>query len=75
MGKLIKLEDHIYPWKEAFAVDGEASALQLYVNEYTGEAEIVQSNDDGEVMRTVLTPANAALLREAIKIKEGKTAK
>jgi len=64
MGNLIKLDDYKYPWKEAFALDGPNSTLQVYVNERTGEAEIVQMNDDGEAIRTPLSTEDFYQLSE-----------
>lgn len=55
MGKLIRMEDFKYTWKEVFSCDGSTSTLQVYVDGSTGEAEIVQSNDDGECIRTPLS--------------------
>ncbi len=66
MGELIKLDDFRYPWKEVMTLDSESSTLQVYVNESTGEAEIVQMNDDGEAIRTQLTAVDAQLLAAAL---------
>ena len=60
MGDLIKLEDYKFPWREVFASDGPASTLQIYVNDHTGEAEIVQMNDDDMSIRTCVDAEDAA---------------
>lgn len=66
MGDLIRLKDYRYPWREVITVDGNASTLQVYKNTQSGEVDVVQMNDDGETIRTVLTPADAELLHEAL---------
>ena len=62
MGELINLENYRYPWREVFSCDGPASCVQVYVNDLTGEAEVVQSNDDGEVIRTPLQPLDVTMM-------------
>lgn len=42
-------------WREVFSTDSPNSTLQIYVNNRTGEAEIVQQNDDNETIRTPLS--------------------
>lgn len=75
MGTLIRIADHIYPWKLAFASDAEHSTLQVYVNDRTGEIEIVQMNDEGEAIRTCLSVIDSANLSEAVLRAQQKTAK
>ena len=67
MGTLIRLDDYKYPWKEVFSLDGAASTLQVYVNEQTGEAEVVQMNDDGEAIRTEVPAADVDTLVMVLK--------
>jgi len=56
MGKVIQLRDYTAPeWKEVFSADSESSTLQAFVNTKTGEAEIVQMNNDNEAIRTYLS--------------------
>jgi len=66
VGKLIRLDSHRYPWREAMTVDGSASTLQVYVNARTGELEFVQSNDDAEVIRTVISSSDVDQLQRII---------
>lgn len=54
VGDVIRLEDYKYPWHEVLSVDGPSSTLHVYVDDRTGDVEIVQMNDDGESIRTVL---------------------
>ena len=42
------------PWREAFSSDGGSSTLQVYVNDTTGQCEVVQTNDEGEAIRTMV---------------------
>lgn len=72
MGELIKLSDYVNPWKEVLTIDGECSTLQIYVNQLTGEAEVVQMNDDGETIRTLLNKVDALLLAGTLAYKERK---
>jgi len=59
MGKLLKLEDYRYTWKQVFAHDGEYTTMQTYVDSATNAIEIVQFNDDGEAVRTYLSGTDA----------------
>lgn len=68
MGKLIRLADHIYNWRQVYAHDGEQTTLQVYVNEGTGELEIVQMNDEGEAVRTCLSTVDSVGLVESLKM-------
>lgn len=43
-----------YPWHEVYTIDDAHSALQIYVNEQSGDVEIVQADDDGKIVRTTL---------------------
>lgn len=73
MGKLIHLDERRDSWKEVLTLDSRSSSLQVYVNQQTGETELVQSNDDGEALRAVLTQEDAALLSAALALKAKKT--
>lgn len=70
MGEVIKFESFKFPWREVLTLDSESSTLQVYVNDQTGEAEIVQMNDDDDAIRTQLTRVDAALLVAALSPKE-----
>jgi len=72
MGKLIRLADHIYPWKQLYVHDGEHSTLQVYVNESSGELEIVQLNDDNKAIRTCMSREDAAHLIDVLVQHNGK---
>ena len=61
MGVVIRLDDYRYPWKEVFSFDADSSTLQVYVNERSGAAEVVQSNDAGEVIRTPMSAIDATI--------------
>ena len=74
MGEVINLEDYKYPWKEVLTLDSDASTLQVYFNEYTNQAEIVQMNDDGDTIRNVLNQEDAVLLSAAL-VQKAKKAK
>lgn len=63
---VIKISDYQHPWKEVFTVDCQSSTLQVYVNERTGECEIVQMNDDGDAIRTQLSTADAYIFSEIL---------
>jgi hypothetical protein len=63
---VVKISDYQHPWKEVFTADCTSSTLQIYVNERTGECEIVQMNDEGEAIRTQLTNADRSLLAEVL---------
>ena len=73
MGKVIRLDDFRFPWKEVMTVDSDSTTLQVYVNERTGEAEVVQMNDEGEVIRTPLAPVDAQLLSAALGARQRST--
>ena len=66
MGQVIDIDAYRYPWHEVFTADGPASTLQVYVNVRTGEVEVVQMNDDGEVIRTPIDSINAAIMSAAL---------
>jgi len=66
MGDLIRLSDHLNPWREVLTLDGIASTLQIYVNNVTGEIDIVQMNDECEAIRTVISAKDAQALVKAI---------
>ena len=53
-------------WKEVITLDSESTSMQVYVNDQTGEAEIVQMNDDGDAIRTTLGSTDAQLLASAL---------
>ena len=56
MGTLTNLCDYKKDeWREVFATDGTNSTLQVFANTKTGEAEIVQMDDEGDAIRTTLT--------------------
>lgn len=55
---VIQLADYRFggdDWKEVYSTDGQNSTLQVFVNKKTGEAEVVQMNDDNEAIRTYLS--------------------
>lgn len=67
MGKLIYLDDHRFPrWREVLSADSASSRLQAFVNDSTGEVEVIQANLEGEAITTVLSAASAARLVEAL---------
>jgi len=67
MGKLIYLDDHRRPpYKEVLSVTRGLSHLQAFVNTATGELEIVQSNDEGEAITTLLTADDLTNLLSAL---------
>lgn len=70
MGDVIKLDSFKQPWREVLALDSESSSLQVYVNDRTGDVEIVQMNDDGKAIRTQLSRADVALLYTALTTRE-----
>ena len=67
MGQLIRLSDHFANWKQVFSHDGENATVQVYVNDATGEVEIVQMNDEGESWRTCLSTVDSVALVESLK--------
>jgi hypothetical protein len=66
MGKVIHLDERRKDWVEIFSTDGPSSMLQVYVNKRTGEAEVVQMNDDNEAIRTPLCYDDALMLSTSI---------
>lgn len=66
MGKLIKLGDYMYKWKQIASFDGSNSTLQIYMNTSSGEIEIVQMNDEGEAIRTCLSTVDSVSLSKLI---------
>lgn len=66
MGEVIRFSDHLYKWKQVFAIDAENATLQVYVNEGTGEVEVVQMNDDGKSIRTCLSTVDSVSLSESL---------
>ena len=67
MSNVIQLSDYRDDgWKEVFTTDGPSSTLQVYLNGKTGEAEVVQQNDDNETIRTPLSAIDAQLLVNAL---------
>jgi len=66
MGTVINLRDYKDDWKEVFTTDGPNTTLQVYVNTRTGEAEIVQMNDEGEAIRTTLDYDAALVLSTSV---------
>jgi hypothetical protein len=72
LDNVINMHDFCNPWKEVLTIDNECSMLQVYLNERTGEVEIVQMNDNCEVIRTQLSSTDALLLSSAISMKRQK---
>jgi len=66
MGKLIYLDDYRSPYREVLSVDNVSSSLQAFVNDATGEVEVVQANAEGEAITTVLTAGDLARMLSAI---------
>lgn len=75
MGEVIKLSDFRDKWQEVLTIDDDSSTLQVYINRGTGEAEIVQMNDDGEAIRTQLDAVDASLLGVALAMKKNRRTK
>lgn len=69
MDNVISISAYTNPWKEVFSIDSESSTLQIYVNERTGEAEVVQMNDDGAAIRTQLSSVDFSLLMDVMNSK------
>lgn len=53
-------------WRSVFAVDGESSTMYVYVNDISGEVEVVQMNDEGEAIRTTLDATDSAMFKAAL---------
>jgi hypothetical protein len=66
MGKLIYLDDYRFSYREVLSVDHGSSSLQAFVNDATGEVEVVQANAEGEAITTVLTAADLARMLTAL---------
>lgn len=64
MGEVINIRPS--EWDEAFAIDGPGATLQLYVSADTGEAEIVQMDDAGKAIRSILTEQDVERLQAAL---------
>ena len=66
MGKLYHLDDYRFPYREVLSVDRGSSSLQAFVNDRTGEVEVVQANAEGEAITTVLTADDLARMLSAL---------
>jgi hypothetical protein len=66
MGKVIKIADYMNQWKLVFSQDNGTNVLQVYMDERTGELEVCQMNDDGEVIRSVLPMVQSVAMFEAM---------
>lgn len=69
MGDVVNIKDYqpvADSWQPVLTVDSNVASLQVYVNPRTREAEIVQSNNDGTAIRTVLCPSDRATLAAAL---------
>ena len=66
MGELIRMQDHIFPWHEAFRADGPGTTMQVFVNDRSGEVDVVSSNDDGESITVSLDPVQRSALLAAL---------
>ena len=69
MGEVINLDLFRAPWKEVLSTDdcnGGPSTLQVYVNQNTGQIEIVQMNDDYDAIRTTLSSTDVSFLFEVL---------
>jgi hypothetical protein len=69
MGEVINLDLFRAPWKEVLSTDdcnGGPSTLQVYVNQRTGQVEVVQMNDDYEAIRTTLSASDVSYLAEVL---------
>lgn len=62
MGNVVNIDDFKASWREAYSLVGEWTTLRVFVNDRTGEAELVQMNDEGEAIRTSLSAVDALLL-------------
>lgn len=68
MGTLHHLDDYRFPWHEVLTVDGQASTLQVFRNDMTGEIEIAQMNDEGEAVRTTLSRLDVDSLKRVLDV-------
>jgi len=69
MGEVINLDLFRAPWEEVISTDdcnGGPTTLQVYVNQNSGQVEIVQMNDDYEAIRTTLSRADVNFLTEVL---------
>ncbi len=66
MGKLYHLDDFRFPYREVLSVTRGSSSLQAYVNDRTGELEVVQSNAEGEAITTLLTADDLTRMLSAL---------
>lgn len=66
MGDLIRLDDRIYTWTQAYALDKEETELDVHVDRATGHVDITQINSEGEAIRVVLTASEFADLVSAV---------
>lgn len=75
MGELIVLDDYRQQWREALKVHTDTSTLSLFVNARTGEAEVVQTNDEGESISTLISSDIVELFREALQPRRAKSSR
>jgi hypothetical protein len=72
MGELINLNDFRCKWREVLSVNSDNSTLVVYVDEKSGNAEIVQINDEGDAILTALSAIDRDLLSAALSLKNSK---
>lgn len=73
MGSVIRLDDFRCEWRQVISArDGEggSSSIQVHVCDRTGEVEIIQFNDEGESIRTVLSKDDASLMLAAFALRK-----
>jgi len=68
MGDIINLDTYRDSCDQIFEHDDadDRSTIYVYRDRRSGEIEIVQINDDGEAIRTVMTSIEASLLARAL---------
>ena len=66
MGDVINLAAYVDGWKLLFEKDDGCSVLQVFVNVCSGDVEVVQVTDEGESIRSCLTPYDLGRLMSSI---------
>ena len=70
-GNIYHISDYTASWKKVFEDKGPNTTLTVHMNDGTGEVEVALMNHEGEVISTVISTVNAAVLMAAIEAFNG----
>lgn len=75
MGDVRYLNDYSFPWREVFSREDFATDLQIYINDRTGDVEVVQVNAEGEALTTCLSADDVQNVLKALMAQSKKPSK